>query len=103
MLTEIDAEINKLKNCKNRDELERHIKEYKNLALAHASNLKVAGHYNMIALKLQAICDKLPAQHLKRPPGIARIQSAMITRKEKARIDAAWEERTKKSHNDPES
>jgi len=96
----VEAEINKHKNCKDRDEIGRHIRDYKALALQHANDLVMAGQYNMVALKLQEIYDKLPAPRLKNvaantAPG-APVKTATTSREEKSRISAAWKERTGK-------
>jgi len=95
----VDDEVNKYKNCKDRDELNRQIKNYKNLALQSASNLVLAGQYSTVAHRLQEICDKLPAQQIiKRPPGGRQkpVKTADITNEEQARIDADWQKKTKK-------
>jgi hypothetical protein len=99
-MVSVEVELNKHKNCKDRDELVRLIKEYKNLALQHAANLALAGQYSTVALKLQEICDKLPAPHLfKYPAGSAQnaqVKTATITNEEQSRIDAEWKKKTKK-------
>jgi len=95
----VEAEVNKHKNCKDRDELVRLIKEYKNLALQHAANLVMAGQYTTVAHKLQEICDKLPAPQLIRHPGGAHnapTKTATITDEERNKIDAAWRNKAKK-------
>jgi len=96
----VEAEVNKYKNCRDRDELERQIKNYKNLALQSASNLAEAGQYSTIALKLQEICNKLPAPQLIRyPTGASRngpVKTATITDEEHNKIDAAWKKKAKK-------
>ena len=95
----VDDEVNKYKNCKDRDELNRQIKNYKNLALQSASNLVLAGQYSTVAHKLQEMCDKLPAQQIiKRPPSGRQkpVKTADITNEEQARIDADWRKKTKK-------
>ena len=92
----VEAEVNKHKNCKDRDELVWQIKEYKNLALQNASDIVMAGQYNMVALKLQEICDKLPAPNLKRPgssTSSAPTKTAKITNEEKKKISADWDKR----------
>lgn len=97
-MIDVEAEVNKHKTCRNRDELERHIQEYKNLALQHAKNFTLAGRYNMVAQKLRAICERLPAQNLKsvsnRGPS-APVKTVTITNEEDAKIKAAWNQRTK--------
>ena len=98
-MVSVEDEVNKFKSCKDRDELTRQIKGYKNLALQSASNLVLAGQYSMVAQKLQEMCDKLPAQQLiKRPPGVKQrpVKTADITNEEQARIDAAWHKKTSK-------
>jgi hypothetical protein len=93
----LEAEVSKHKNCRDRDELGRVIRDYKNLALQHATNIVLAGQYNAVALKLQEICDKLPAPHLKNPGsntlGVP-VKTATITREENARINATWKQKT---------
>jgi hypothetical protein len=95
----VEAEVNKYKTCRDRDELGRLIKEYKNLALQYAANLVLAGQYSAVAHKLQEICDKLPAPRLiKYPAGGAQsgpVKTATVTNEEQARIDAAWKKKTK--------
>jgi len=90
----VEAEVNKHKNCKDRDELSRHISDYKALALQSANNLTLAGQYNMVALKLQEINDKLPAPRLKNLAASSRpdapTKTAKISKEEKAKINAAW-------------
>jgi hypothetical protein len=95
----VEAEVNKYKNCKDRDELGGLVKYYKNLALQHAANLVLAGQYSAVAQKLQEIYDKLPAPRLKKyPTGNtqgASVKTAKITSEEQARISADWEKKTK--------
>jgi len=90
----VDAEVSKYRNCKDRDELGRHIKEYKDLALQHASDIMLAGQYSRVASKLQEICDKLPAPNLKgrafSGSSNTPTKTAKISKEEKAKIDAAW-------------
>ena len=91
-----DAEINKYKNCKDKDELGRRIKEYRDLTLQHASNIVIAAQYNMVALKLQKIYDQLPAPKLKKTASIPKnqpVKTATITNEENAKISAAWEQK----------
>lgn len=98
-MIDVETEINKHKNCRDRDELGMLIKEYKNLAIEHAKNLVLAGQYNTVALKLQEICDKLPPPHLKNPvisKQNAPIKTVTINREEQARISDAWKKRAKK-------
>ena len=98
-MTGVEAEVNKYKNCKNRDELIMAIKQYKDLALEHATNFVLAGQYTTVAHKLQEMCDKLPAPRLiKYPTGGAPsgpVKTAAITDEEQAKIDAAWRKKTK--------
>lgn len=92
----VEAEFNKYKNCKDRDKLEKLIYEYKSMALQSANNFTLAGQYNMIALKLQGICDKLPAPYLKNPAiktSNAPVKTVTITSEEDAKIKAAWKQR----------
>ena len=94
----VEAEVNKHKNCKDRDELGRQIKNYKNLALQHAANLIEAGSYNMIIAKLQEIYDKLPAPNLKHAiinTAAPAKKTANITKEEQAKINEAWKNQVK--------
>jgi len=94
----VQAEIDKYKNCRDRDELLGLIKHYKTLALQHAENLVLAGQYSTVALRLQEIYDKLPApQIMKFPTGKTQgpVKTATVTDEEQARIDAAWKKKTK--------
>jgi len=97
---DIEAEVNKYRNCKDRGELEKQIQGYKNLAIQNATNLVVAGQYTTVAHKLQEICDRLPGPKLmKYPTGGAQgssAKTARITSDEQARINADWNKRTKK-------
>jgi len=98
-MIDVEAEVNKHRHIKDRDELGRRIKDYKNLALQNATNLVVAGQYSTVAQKLQEICNKLPApQLIKYPTGNAHggpVKTATITNEEKARISADWEKKTR--------
>jgi hypothetical protein len=96
----VEAEVNRYKNCRDRDELEKRIKEYKDLALHHSKNITAAGLYNKVALKLQEIYNKLPAPNLKnlanskyRTP----VKTAKITNEESAKINADWKQRAGKT------
>jgi len=92
----VEAEVNKHKNCRDRDELGRAIREYKGQAIQYANDIVVAGQYNMVAHKLQEIYDKLPAPHLKNMAintGNTPVKTAKITKEEKANISAAWKKR----------
>ena len=102
-MVNVEAEVSKYKTCKDRDELERRIKEYKNLALKFASDIGMAGRYNMVALKLQEVCNKLPAPKLKMPVSSTNdipVKTAKITSEEKSQINAAWEKKAKSTRND---
>ena len=96
----VEAEVNKHRNSKDRDELGRLILEYKNLARQNATNLVMAGQYTAVAQKLQEICDRLPPPKLvKYPAGGAQggqAKTATITSEEQERISADWKKRTKK-------
>ena len=99
MVVNVNAEVDKHKNCKDRGELGLIIKEYKNLALQYSSDMFMAGQYNMVAFKLQEIWEKLPAPTLKKLPGGAAgapTKTAKISREEKAKISAAWNKRAGK-------
>jgi len=96
MVINVENEINKHRNCRDRDEMTRYIQEYKNLALQHASNFTLASQYNMVAQKLQEICSKLPAQNLKRASSkapSAPVKTVSLSNEEEAKINAAWEKR----------
>jgi hypothetical protein len=97
-MTGVEAEVNKHKHCKNRDELTMRIKEYKTLALQNATNMVLAGQYNTVALKLQELCDKLPPPNLKNITAGNRqdiqVKTASITNEENVRINSAWKQRT---------
>ncbi|MCL1930465.1 MAG: hypothetical protein FWF55_01515 [Treponema sp.] len=99
-MTGVEAEINKYKTCKNRDELSMAIRQYKDLALQHAENLILAGQYTTVAHRLQEMCDKLPAPRLvKQPtPGLlgVPVKTAAISDAEQAKIDAEWKKKTKR-------
>jgi len=97
---DVESEVNRYKHCKDRDELGRLIKNYKNLALQNATNLTMAGQYTKVAQRLQEICDKLPVPQLIRyPAGSAHntpTKTAMISDEEHAKINAAWNNKAKK-------
>ncbi|MDR0442475.1 MAG: hypothetical protein LBH44_03615 [Treponema sp.] len=96
-MVNVEAEVNKHKNCKDRGELGRLIKEYKALALQHAKDIIAVGQYNMVAHKLQEICDKLPAPHIKNIGGThgAPVKTATISKGEQAQINADWKQKAK--------
>jgi len=99
-MVNVEAEVSKHRHCKDQDEMRRFIKEYKDLAIQYAAkDLIVAGQYNAVALKLQEICDKLPAPRIKIVTGSAHsapVKTATITNEEQAKIDAAWRRKAKK-------
>jgi hypothetical protein len=78
--------------------MKRLIQDYKNLALQSAKNFTLAGQYNMVALKLQEICDRLPAPNLKvhtdNTLGVP-VKTANITDEEQERINAEWKNKAK--------
>jgi len=89
----VEAEVSKYKNCKDRDELGRAIKNYKDLALQSANDIITAGQYNLVALKLQEIHDKMPAPRMKSIPtgsSQAPVKTAKIGKDEKAKINVEW-------------
>ena len=93
---DIEAEVNKHKTCKDREKLEKAIQDYKNLMLLHAKNLTLAGQYNAVIKKLQAICDKLPRPQLKNVTGRTMgppVKTATITSEENTQINDAWNQR----------
>jgi len=96
----VEAEVSKYKNCKDRDEVAAGIREYKNLAMQHASDLYLTGQYNAVAHKLQEIFDKLPAPKLKNVAFGSHAsdptKTANISKEEKAKINAAWKKKTSK-------
>ncbi|MCL2264530.1 MAG: hypothetical protein FWC22_00695 [Treponema sp.] len=95
----VDAEVSKYKNIKDRDEIGRIIKEYKDLTLQHANDMILAGRYNSVVLRLQEIHDKLPAPPLKRIPvgtSGSPTKTAKITKEEKVKINDAWNKKANK-------
>ena len=97
----VEAEVSKHKNIKDRGEFGRLIKEYKNLALQHASDMLLAGQYSMVAHKLQEMCDKLPAPNLKNVVGntqSAPTKTAKITKEEKVKISHDWDKKAGGKH-----
>lgn len=98
-MVNVEAELSKHKNCKDRDELVRLIKDYKNLALQHANDIITVGQYNMVAHKLQEMCDKLPPPRLKKLPSAAPgtpTKTAKISNEEKIKINADWNKKAGK-------
>ena len=94
----VEAEVSKYKNTKDRDELGRVIKEYKSLALQNATDIVMAGQYNMVALKLQEICDKLPQPSIKNVAhntSSVPVKTAAISKEEKDKINAVWKKKAK--------
>ena len=95
----VENEVNKHKNVKDKGELSLIIKEYKSIALQSANDLMLAGQYNAVVFKLQEICDKLPTPRLKKIPtgsSGAPTKTAKITKDEKAKINDAWNRKAKK-------
>ncbi|MCL2244474.1 MAG: hypothetical protein FWC03_08415 [Treponema sp.] len=96
----VEAEVNKHKNMKDKGELGLIISEYKNLALQNSSNIVMAGQFNMVAHKLQEFYEKLPTPGLKKIPGNtqggAQTKTAKISKDEKAKINDAWNKRATK-------
>ena len=95
----VDAEVNKHKNVRDRGELGLIINEYKSLALQNSDNIFMAGQFNMVAHKLQEIWEKMPAPALKKLPGAssgAPTKTARISKEEKAKISDAWVKRAGK-------
>jgi len=97
-MIDVEAEVNKHRNCKDRGELGRLVTEYKNLAIQYAKNIAVSGQYNMVAFKLQEILEKLPAPHIKNTGSTRNVpvKTATITKEEEAKISAAWKQKAKK-------
>jgi hypothetical protein len=95
----VEEEVNKHKTCRDREELGRLIRNYKNLAMQHATNMVMAGQYNMVAHRLEEIFDRLPDPHLKNITARAPespVKTASITNEENARINADWKKKTGK-------
>ena len=99
-MIDVETEVNKHRNCKERPKLEKVIQDYKSLALQCANNLTLAGKYNLIVRKLQEICDRLPNLNLKNTTkGHAKrapVKTATITSEENTKISTEWEKRTGK-------
>ena len=99
-MIDVEAEVNKHRNCKERPKLEKVIQDYKSLALQCANNLALAGKYNLIIRKLQEICDRLPNLNLKNTAkGHAKhtpVKTATITSEENTKISTEWKKRTAK-------
>jgi len=95
----VEAEVSKYKNIKDRDELGRIIRDFKGKALQCSGDLVIAGQYNMVVLKLQEIYDKLPAPKMRNPaartPGTPT-RTATTTTAEQAKIKSDWQKRTGK-------
>ena len=101
-MIDVETEVNKHKNCKDRAKLESIINEYKSLVLKHANNLAVAGQYNMVVLKLQEICDRLPGPPLRKTTASTLgvpVKTAAITKEESTRIDAEWKQKAGSTRN----
>ena len=100
-MIDIEAEVGKHKNCKDRGKLEKVIQDYKSLALQYASNLALAGEYNMVVIKLQEICNRLPSPNLKNVTignkKSASVKTATITNEENINISNEWKQRTGKT------
>ena len=97
IMINIEAEVNKHRNCKDRSKLEGVIQEYKNLVFKYASNLTLAGQYNTVVLKLQAICDRLPNPITRNTKAQSvPLKTAAVTSEENAQISAAWKQKTGK-------
>jgi len=93
----VEAEVSKYKNIKDRDELGRVIQSYKSNAIQHANDIFMAGQYDMVAHKLQVFYDKLPAPHIKNTAVHSQAtpsKTAKISKEEKAQISAAWKKKT---------
>jgi len=92
-MIDVEAEVGKHKNCKDRNEFAKLIKGYKELALQYASDIVVAGQYSMVAHKLQEMCDRLPPPNLKNVVlgnSNTPTKTAKISREEKDKINSAW-------------
>ena len=98
-MVDVEAEVNKHKTCRDKAELEKRIQEYKGLAFKYASDIYLAGQYNMVVHKLQEICNKLPDPRLKNVAshgGGSQTKTAKISTAEKARINADWKKKAGK-------
>jgi len=99
MIIDVKGEINKFKNCNDRDKLERAIQDFKNLALQNASDVNAAMQINSIVLELQKMCDKLPAPKLKNivsGKSNVPVKTAKISSHEAEKIDAEWKKKAGK-------
>jgi len=99
MIVDVKGEINKYKNCNDRDKLERAIQDFKKLALQNASDVNAAMQINSIVLELQKVCDKLPAPKLKNiisGKSNIPVKTAKITSHEAQRIETEWEKKARK-------
>jgi hypothetical protein len=100
MIVDVETEVNKHRNCKERDKLGVIIREYKSLAMQYATDFSIAGKYNNVALKLQEIYDKLPAPNLKNVTAGSThkvaTKTSTISNEEKAKINDAWKKKTSK-------
>jgi hypothetical protein len=98
MIIDVETEVNKHRNCKERDKLGVVIREYKSLAMQYATDFSIAGKYNKVALKLQEVYDKLPAPNLKSVTAgttkKVQTKTSTISKEEKAKINAAWSKKT---------
>jgi len=95
-MIDVEAEVNKHRNIKDRGKLGKLITDYKNLAIQYAKDFVLSGQYNMVAFKLQEICNSLPSPHLKTGSSqSAPVKTATITNEEKAKINAAWRKKAK--------
>jgi len=95
----VENEVNKHKAIKDRGELSRVISGYKELAVQHAGDIVLAGQYDMVAHKLQEICDRLPGPKINKAAGRGSntpVKTANISKEEKNKISKAWSERAKK-------
>ena len=96
-MIDVEAEVSKHKNCKDRYEFGMLIKGYKDLALKFAGDMVLAGQYISVANKLQEMCDKLPGPNLKNVVGNTRstpTKTAKIGSDEKDKINSAWNKKT---------
>jgi len=95
-MIDVEAEVNKHRNIKDRGKLGKLITDYKNLAIQYAKDFVLSGQYNMVAYKLQEICNALPSPHVKTSnTQSAQVKTATITNEEKAKINAAWRKKAK--------
>jgi len=99
MIIDVKGEVNKYKNCNDRDKLERAIQDYKNLALQNASDVNTAMHINSVVIELQKMCDRLPAPKLKNIVSHSQnvnVKTVNINSHEAKKIETEWEKKARR-------